>query len=353
MAFVNSAARTDMRPPMDFSTFFGPRRIPRINSPFARDVVAGLSRPQKSIPSTWLYDQRGSELFEQITRLEEYYPTRTEISILERCVKQIAGAVGPAATLVELGSGSSRKTPLLLGALEAPSAYVPIDISAEFLADSVSALQAAFPQLPMHPIVGDINEVSTWWSVQRATGVRGRAASSTPVIGRRVGFFPGSTIGNFAPDEAVALLERIGVALGEGAMLVVGVDSTLDRSVLIPAYDDREGVTAAFNRNLLERINRELDGDFDPLAFKHEARFNAELQRMEMHLVSKTWETFEALGRRFSFPAGESIHTENSYKYSLTGFQKLTRRAGWSPVQFWTDARSRFGVHVLERSSAG
>ena len=343
------AARSDARPPTEVGAPCALRRVPRINSPFARDVLAGLSRPQKSIPCTWLYDRRGSELFEEITQLDEYYPTRTEITILERCVGQIAAAVGPGATLVELGSGSSRKTPILLVALDAPSAYVPVDISAEYLAESICALRAAFPNLPMHPIVGDIAAASTLSPLRRSAGALVRAANSARPWGRRLGFFPGSTIGNFAPAAAIALLERVGQALGDDSMLVVGVDSTLDRSVLIPAYDDREGVTAAFNKNLLTRINRELAGDFDPMAFRHESRFNAEQQRVEMHLVSKTWETFEVLGRRFGFPAGEAIHTESSYKYSLARFQSLVERAGWSPVQFWTDARSRFAVHVLER----
>ena len=344
------AARCDAQPPTDVGARHALRRVPRIDSPFARDVLAGLSRPQKAIPCTWLYDRRGSELFEQITQLDEYYPTRTEIAILERCVGQIAAAVGPGATLVELGSGSSRKTPILLAALDAPSAYVPVDISAEYLAESICARRAAFPNLPMHPIVGDIAAASTLSPLRRSAGALVRAANSARPWGRRLGFFPGSTIGNFAPDAAVALLERVGQALGVDAMLVVGVDSTLDRSVLIPAYDDREGVTAAFNKNLLTRINRELAGDFDPMAFRHESRFNAEQQRVEMHLVSTTWETFEVLGRRFGFTAGEAIHTESSYKYSLARFQSLVERAGWSPVQFWTDARSRFAVHVLERS---
>ena len=349
MTFAQLAPRSDPRPATEFDTRHALQRVPRINSPFARDVLAGMSRPQKSIPCTWLYDRRGSELFAAITRLDEYYPTRTEIAILERCVKQIAAAVGPGATLVELGSGSSRKTTLLLAALDAPSAYVPVDISAEYLAESIRALQAAFPKVPMHPIVGDIEKVSTLSPLRRSAGALARAASSARPWSRRLGFFPGSTIGNFAPDAAITLLERIGEALGEDSMLVVGVDSTLDRSVLIPAYDDREGVTAAFSKNLLTRINRELEGDFDPMAFRYEARFNAEQQRVEMHLVSKTWQTFEVLGRRFGFVAGESIHTENSYKYSLTRFQSLAKRAGWSPVQFWTDAHSRFAVHVLER----
>ena len=349
MQAVPHTAETAARPRAQFGKLHAPPCLPRISSPFTRDVIAGLSRAQKSIPCTWLYDRRGSELFEEITQLEEYYPTRTEVGILQHCAGQIAAEAGPGVTLVELGSGSGRKTRIVLGALDAPSAYVPVDISADHLADSIRTLRAAFPDLPMHPIVGDIGVAGTLAPLRRSIGAVARAAKSARPWSRRLGFFPGSTIGNFAPDGAVALLERIGQALGEDSMLVVGVDSTLDRSVLIPAYDDREGVTAAFNMNLLTRINRELEGDFDPLAFKHEARFNAQRQCVEMHLVSKTWETFEVLGRRFCFAAGESIHTESSYKYSLARFQALAQRAGWTPLQFWTDAHARFGVHVLQR----
>jgi L-histidine Nalpha-methyltransferase len=346
------SARSEAQPPAQFVTGGAPRHLRRSHSPFARDVLAGLSRPQKAIARTWPYDRRGSELFEEITRLDEYYPTRTEIAILECCAGQIAEAVGPGATLVELGGGSRRQTQIMLAALDAPSAYVPIDLSTDDLADSTRALQAVFPNLPMHPIIGDIRAAATLAPLRRSVSALARAAKSARPWSRRLGFFPGSAIGNFAPHVAVALLERIGQALGQDSMLVVGVDSTLDRAVLIPAYDDREGVTAAFNRNLLVRINRELEGDFDPLAFRHEARFNAERQRVEMHLVSKTCETFEVLGRRFGFSAGESIHTESACKYSMIRFQSLARRAGWSPLQFWSDSRSRFGVHVLERSRA-
>lgn len=349
MTFVQLATRSDPRPPTVFDAPCSARRLPRISTPFARDVLAGLSRPQKAIPHTWLYDPRGCELFEQITRLADQDSTRTEVAILERCAAQIAAAVGPGATLVDLGGGSSRKTPIVLAALDAPGAYVPVGTAADVVSESVRALQAAFPHLPTHPIVGDIGAVATLAPLRRSAAALGRAARSSRPWGRRLGFLPGSTIGHFQPDAAAALLERIGQALGADAMLVVGVDSALDRPVLIPAGDDRKGVTAAFHKNLLLRINRELDGDFDPLAFRHEARVNTEQQRVEMHLISKTWETFEVLGRRFGFAAGESIHTENAHAYSLRRFQCLARRAGWSPVQFWTDAGARFGVHVLER----
>lgn len=323
--------------------------LPRIRSPFARDVLAGLSRPQKSIPCTWLYDRRGAELFEEITHLDAYHPTQTEVQILQRCARQIAAEVGPGATLVELGGGARGATQLLLSALDAPSACVPVDHSADCLADSTRALQAAFPDLPMHPITGDVGVAGTLDPLRRSVGAVARAAKSARPWSRRLGFLPGSMTARFAPDGVVALLERIGLALGEDSMLVVGVDSTLDPSLLMAACDDRGGVTVAFNRNLLTRVNRELEGDFNPQAFKHQARFNAQRQCVEMHLVSKTWETFEVLGRRFCFVAGESIHTESSYKYALTRFQTLAQRAAWTPLQFWTDAHARLGVHVLQR----
>jgi dimethylhistidine N-methyltransferase len=305
---------------------------------FAQDVLAGLSRPHKSVPCTWLYDHRGSELFEEITQLAEYYPTRTERLILERCAAQIAQAAGPGATVVELGSGSSRKTPILLGALEAPAAYLPIDISAQFLNESVRVLQAHFPRLPIHPVVADFTQLNALPELARVPGG-----------GRRVVFFPGSTIGNFTPEDAIGLLGRIGQAVGPDALMVVGADPTHDPAVLIPAYDDARGVTAAFDKNLLVRINRELQGNFSLSAFRHEARFNTEHQRVEMHLVSQYTQRVTVLGRPFMFAQGESIHTENSYKYGLVKFQAMARRAGWAHRQFWVDGQSRFAVHVLER----
>ena len=351
---LNAAAATlrAARPPLAFVHGAAAPRLPRVSSPFIRDVLAGLSRPQKAIPSTWLYDARGCELFEQITQLDEYYPTRTETAILERCAGEIAAAAGPGATLVELGSGSSVKTRLLLAALDSPSVYVPIDISETSLAAAAQSLRQDFPRLDVRPIVGDFCDPATLAPLRRGPGALQRAARAARPWGRRVGFFPGSTIGNFDPGAAVGLLASIGQALGDDALLVIGVDSTLDPAVLLPAYDDAQGVTAEFNRNLLVRINRELEGDFEPRAFRHEARFNAEHQRVEMHLVSRTWETFEVLGRRFGFPAGDSIRTEISCKYTRARLQHLAARAGWSALQYWTDAGARFAVHVFERAAA-
>jgi L-histidine N-alpha-methyltransferase len=307
-----------------------------LSTAFAHDVLAGLAQRHKSIPCTWLYDERGSALFERITETPEYYPARTETWLLERCAAPIAEAAGPGATLVELGSGSCRKTRLLLEAMDAPSAYLPIDISESSLARSLPELQRRFPALRTVPVVADFTRLTSLPALAQGRG-------------RRVVFFPGSTIGNFTPDAAVALLERIGRLVGPDALLVVGADATQDPAVLLPAYDDRQGVTAAFNKNLLLRINRELDADFAPGAFRHEARLNAAEQRVEMHLVSEYTQQASVLGHRFRFAMGESIHTENAYKYSLLRLQALAHRAGWSPVQRWMDGQSRFAVHVLER----
>lgn len=303
---------------------------------FARDVLAGLSQRRKTIPCTWLYDHRGSELFEDITRVPEYYPTRAEVRILQRCVREIGALAGRGATVIELGSGSSRKTPLLLEALDAPALYVPVDISEQFLAESVRALCARFPHLPMQPLVADFTQLDTLPS--------GGA-------GRRVVFFPGSTIGNFAPDAAAALLRRVARAAGERALLVIGADATQDPALLLPAYDDRQGVTAAFDLNLLARINRELGADFDLTAFRHESRWDAQQQRVEMHLVSLRAQRVSLLGRRYDFAAGESIHTESSHKYSLLRFQALAGRAGWTQRQLWMDGPTRYAVHVFERAA--
>ena len=307
---------------------------------FERDVMLGLSLRQKAIPATWLYDHRGSELFEQITQLDEYYASRNETRILERCAGQIAEAVGPRAVVIELGSGSSRKTRLLLAALDAPQAYLPIDISEQFVAESVADLPSLFTGLRVLPVVADFTRLDSLPELALLGADQGR----------RVVFFPGSTIGNFTPDEAVALLTRIGQAVGPDALLVVGADTTQDPAVLIPAYDDRDGTTAAFNLNLLTRINRELGADFSLTAFRHEARFNAEQQRVEMHLVSNYTQRVTVCGHPFQFAMGESIHTENAYKYSLLKFQHLAARAGWSQGQLWMDGQSRFAVHVLECS---
>jgi dimethylhistidine N-methyltransferase len=317
--------------------------LAKFDPQFAADVLEGLSRSQKTIPCTWLYDRRGSEIFVEITDLAEYYPTRSEIAILKRSVGEIASHIATHATVVEFGSGSSFKTPLLLGALKQPHAYVPIDISAEFLHDSLVPLRAQFPKVRFEPLVLDFSKLDSIRAVRHALP----AAS----IGPRVGFFPGSTIGNFTPAEATVFLQRVAEALGPGALMVIGVDSTSDPQLLIPAYDDARGVTAAFNLNLLARINRELGGNFHLEDFQHEARYNAKEGRVEMHLVSRCGQDVEVQDRGFSFCAGESIHTENSYKYGGERFEQLAAAAGWQEVGKWRGAGNDFGVHLLRNTA--
>ncbi|MEM7021575.1 MAG: L-histidine N(alpha)-methyltransferase [Pseudomonadota bacterium] len=303
------------------------------NADLANDVLTGLARPQKRLSSRFFYDARGSELFEAITDLESYYPTRTEIGLLEQHAESIAAQIGPDPSLIEFGSGSNRKIRVLLSALNSPAAWVPIEISETALEESVADLRRHFADLELVPIHADFT--------QPVALPRARLSENL------VGFFPGSTIGNFEPSEALRFLGSIGTTLGAGAAMVIGVDLKKDLSVLLPAYDDPEGVTAAFNRNLLARINRELSADFALDAFEHEARYLADRGRIEMHLVSKEPQKVEVLGHVFSFYRGESIHTENSCKYTIDEFRLLARAAGWRPVRVWTDPKPWFSVHLM------
>jgi dimethylhistidine N-methyltransferase len=299
----------------------------------AAHVLEGLAKPQKALPSRFFYDARGSALFEQITTLDEYYLTRTEIGLLERHAGEMAALIGPQASVIEFGSGSSRKTPILLRALEDPAAWVPVDIDDGMLAQSVRDMRCLFPELPLVPIHADF--------MQPVALPDGRLSAN------RIGYFPGSTIGNFRPHEALAFLRRVGATLGYGAAMIIGVDRKKDLSTLLAAYDDADGVTAAFNRNLLVRINRELGADFDVDAFAHEARYDIDRGRIEMHLVARTPQRVQILGHIFRFTAGESIHTEVSCKYTLEEFRLLARAAGWRPVQSWSDPRDWFAIHFL------
>ena len=300
---------------------------------FRADVLAGLARRPRAIPARWFYDRRGSELFEAITDLPEYYPTRTEIAILERIAPEVAAIAGTGRAVVEFGSGSSTKTPILLRSV-APSAYVPIDISGDFLRESSRALSAAFPGLLVLPFEADFMQPLTL----------PRTIAATP----KLGFFPGSTIGNMTPLMAVDLLRAMRASLGEGALLLIGMDRIKDETVLVPAYDDAAGVTAAFNLNLLERINRELDGTVPIDAFRHEAVWNDDRARIEMHLKAGRDLSFEVDGRPFSIAAGETIHTENSHKYGARDARILLRSGGWTPVAQWTDPDERFAVYLAE-----
>jgi L-histidine Nalpha-methyltransferase len=304
---------------------------------FRYDVLKGLSHRPRAIPPCWLYDRFGSELFEAITTLPEYYPSRTERSILCNAAGEIAALVGPERAVVEFGAGSSAKTPILLSAIS-PSAYVPIDISADFLLDSVKQLSLKFPDLPVYPIEGDFTN-----ALRLPAAIR-----NTP----RLGFFPGSTIGNLVVPAAVNLLRAIAGTLGKGAMLLIGIDRIKDTGVLLPAYDDAQGVTAAFNLNLLHRINRELNGSIPVAAFRHLARWSDEEARIEMHLEATRDVYFAVDGRPFSMLKGETIHTENSIKYGPRDAGVLLRAGGWTPISDWTDENQLFSV-ILAREGTG
>lgn len=304
-----------------------------IQDDFAAAVLDGLSRPAKSIPCRFFYDARGSALFEEITRLPEYYPTRTEIGLLEAHAGAIADLAGPGRALVEFGSGSSRKTRILIEALPDLAAYVPIDIAADALDAAANELAAHYPGLAVTPVHADFTQGLTL----------PRAIRDAPLLG----FFPGSTIGNFTRAGAQRFLARAAHLLGPEGALLIGVDLDKAEAILLPAYDDPGGVTAAFNLNLLARVNRELGGDLDLSAFAHEAVYNARAGRIEINIVSLADQEATILGRPFRFAAGERVHTENSHKYTLDGFANLARAAGWRPVRAWTDPDGLFSLHYL------
>ncbi|MBO0757910.1 MAG: L-histidine N(alpha)-methyltransferase [Bradyrhizobiaceae bacterium] len=302
---------------------------------FRSAVIAGLSRQQKTLPCKFFYDREGSRLFDEICEQPEYYPTRTESLILEQCAGDIAQLLGPHVRLVEFGSGAGIKIRLLLRALDEPAAYVPVDISREQLLAAAKDLAADFPSVRVAPVCADYTK-----------------PFALPAIGDRrlrktAGFFPGSTIGNFAAAEAIGFLTLTRRLLGPASLMIVGVDVPKDERTLHAAYNDGAGITAAFNLNLLQRINRELAGNIDVSSFVHDARWNQALSRVEMHLVSTRPQTLNIADHTFEFTAGETIHTENSYKYSLDRFRVLARDAGYAPLEAWTDEHGLFSVHVL------
>lgn len=305
----------------------------RDDSEFARDLAAAFATRPRSISPKYFYDAAGSQLFDRICELPEYYPTRTELGILERCAVEMAALAGPGAQIVEFGAGSLRKVRLLLEAFEAPARYVPIDISGDYLRDAAATLRRDFPRLQVQPVVGDYT---------RALDLPAAPAGA----GMRVGFFPGSTLGNFSPDEALAFLRQAGTMLRGGALLL-GADLVKDPHVLHAAYNDSQGVTAAFNLNLLARANRELGTQFALEQFAHYAFYNAPLQRIEMHLVSRERQSVRLGGERHELEEGESLHTENSYKFTVDGLRALARRAGFRPGPVWTDPQRLFSVHWL------
>lgn len=302
---------------------------PALDASFCRDIVAGLARYPKATPPIWFYDQRGSELFEAIAELPEYYPTRTETALLQYHGTDLTDAIGRGRAVIEFGAGSARKTPHLLQAID-PSAYVPIDISGDFLHASSAALASAFPGLRVLPLVGDFNADLTLPS----------AIDGLP----RLGFFPGSTIGNLEPAAAVDLLRSMRRLLDEGALLLIGMDRIKDPARLIAAYDDAAGVTAAFNLNLLTRINRELEGDLPLDGFAHRALWNDSKARIEMHLEAVRPLHFHVAGHAFDMAQGETIHTESSHKYGPRDEKLLLRAGGWEPVRQWTDAEGLFSL---------
>jgi len=304
-----------------------------IDPQFREDVLNGLSAPIPAVPARWLYDRRGAELFEEITGLETYYPTRTEAALLRRIAPDIAAALPKGLAVVEFGSGSAAKTPLLLEAI-APSAYVPVDISSDYLETARRDIGVRFPDLPILPAEADF--------------ARDFALPADLEDQPKLGFFPGSTIGNFVPRSATDLLRHFRALLGTGSHLLIGMDTVKPVERLIAAYDEPEGVTAAFNLNLLERINRELDGNIPIDAFRHDARWNDILSRMEMHLVASRDVAFTVAGRDFAFRSGDSIHTENSHKYGRRGARLLLLAGGWTPIREWSDEAEDFSVVLAE-----
>src|SRR5690606_23966039 len=302
---------------------------------FRDDVLRGLALPQKEIPAKYFYDARGSELFEEICGLEEYYPTRTETALLRKVASEIADRVGPNAVLIEYGAGASQKVRILLDRLEATAAFIPIDISGEHLLQAAKGLAADYPRLQIVPVAADYTE-------RFELPVPSGLGSAKKVV-----FFPGSTIGNFSEPEAKDFLKKSAALLAGGGEMIVGVDLKKDERILLDAYNDAKGVTARFNLNLLTRINTEIGADFDLAAFEHHAPWNPEAGRIEMHLVSRVRQSVTVAGRQFEFAEGESIHTENSYKFTVGEFQDLARSAGFDPVTVWTDDRDLFSIHYL------
>lgn len=301
---------------------------------FRSDVCSGLSRPQKSLPCKYFYDERGSALFDEICNLPEYYPTRTEMGILSRHASEMAEAVGEGSVLIEYGAGSGQKVRYLLDRLR-PAVYMPVDISREQLLTSIHAISEAYPGMEVEGVCADYTRLGHSPALERYDGLR------------RSIFFPGSTIGNFTPEETVGFLSEAARLVGAGGGLLVGVDLQKDPKILEAAYNDARGVTAAFNLNVLSRINRELGGGFDLNSFRHRARYNGEENRIEMHLVSRQEQTVPIGELQFHFREGETIHTECSYKYTVEGFIALARRAGFASRHVWQDGDCLFSVHYL------
>lgn len=324
---MSGAAELDLGPLHDYY------EIERADEDFLAAVVEGLSQPQKRIPSKYFYDERGSKLFEQITQLPEYYPTRTEMALMRTHVAEFAELIGPHASLVEFGSGSSTKVRILLDALEAPSAYIPIDISRDHLIESAKGLAETYPELRVVPVAADYTQPLDLPEIPNE------------VV--RIGFFPGSTIGNFSHAEAVDFLRVVATELGTDNGLLIGVDLRKDAAILHAAYNDAAGITAKFNLNILRHINRELGADFNFDGFTHDARWRPEKGNIEMHLVSTCKQSVRIGSHVFEFAKGESIHSEDSHKYTIEEFHALAAEAGWRAYRHWTDADNLFSIHYL------
>jgi dimethylhistidine N-methyltransferase len=304
-----------------------------VNTAFRADVLEGLAQVPKAIPARWLYDEAGSALFEKITCLPEYYPTRAETEILRARCETFGRLIPPGRAVVEFGSGSSVKTPLLLGCI-APAAYVPLDISGDFLRASAADLAEKFPELPVYPVEADFKK-----PVRLPLEVE-----ALP----KLGFFPGSTIGNMVARTAVDLLRSMRATLGGDSLLLIGMDLIKDRAALEAAYDDAQGVTAEFNLNLVRRINRELDGTIPLDKLRHVARWNDTYARIEMHLEATEAIEFTVDGHRFALAKGETIHTENSHKFDRRSQYTLLLAGGWTPVERWLDSEERFSLILAE-----
>lgn len=304
------------------------------DSSFARDVIAGLSARPKRLPPKYFYDETGAQLFERITALPEYYLTRCELEILRERARDIAQFFPAPSALVEFGSGSSKKMRILLAAAPAIAAYVPVDISSQMLVQEAQELRRDYPRLAVLPVEADFTKPFTLPAA--AAGMA------------HTGFFPGSTIGNFEPHEASAFLRNAANILGRGAILIIGADLIKPADVLNAAYNDAQRVTAQFNLNLLTRINRELGGTFQLSTFEHHAFYNRERHRVEMHLASLKRQKVKVAGETIEFRTGETIHTENSYKYSVESLAALARGVGWFPLAAWTDARKFFSIQAFK-----
>jgi dimethylhistidine N-methyltransferase len=315
------------------------KKIVSTASDFAADVISGLALTPKQIPPKYFYDAEGSGLFEQITTSAEYYPTRCEMQALREHAKEIAHLVPENAALIEFGTGSTKKARLLMKALPRLAAYVPVDISGEFLESESAGLRSDRPDLPVVPVIADFTRPFELPDVAKTAS-------------KRIGFFPGSTIGNFEPHEAAAFLRHAGDVLGSESVMIVGVDLVKDAEILNAAYNDKAGVTALFNLNLLKRANRELGSNFNLALFEHHAFYNRERKRIEMHLASTKRQRVQVAGETFDFRAGETIRTECSYKYTVESFGALARGSGWTPAGVWTDSKGYFSIHALKRATA-